>query len=598
MSCQEKVNGKTCGGTLEPGEEICSTCNPAHFAKIECKCGVRVREGGTCGNCEQTVCSSVGKAVSVQQVQIKQCAGTKKNGEPCVFLLEPEFQACPICLTEVPWLSPPETEGRLPESGNDATSNQASQSDMAGFSQYAGMSFVDKVINAVKKAEVSNISAEEEKKDSNNKELSKGVNAEEKNTSINLSDSGNRRNSRSAGSGRGQQTSGCSDTASYRNASTATASAELKPLEKATSSDTSQRPVQVQNEQSGDATMENKEQENAKDKQKLAQKNKGRSEQNSRSKNQSLEGARDDGIVVFHVIMSQLFKMDSDTDQVFIRCQPVHLGGFIPEDGDKHRMLLVKKCQVGYVYEGKIAMDKNLRNNGFAYKYVVKKHDKDDVHWEMVQKRDLSSRRSGGQETVNRRFKMPAEERMFCGEWHVYDGISYPRMSFKDAAVDTLKSAFGFKDIVARVRAESHHAGKEFLPSADHIYQTIVQKKHQQTAEDLLRQTKTVMRSLKQQMLDSNLMNVDDDLVQQCFTENLIEPLLKRLSSMLKEGKRTVTLAMLVLLMIVENGIKASTSVNSELCRMFLLIPDNERKHCPDLTDLEKQFPLKMKERV
>ena len=52
--------------------------------------------------------------------------------------------------------------------------------------------------------------------------------------------------------------------------------------------------------------------------------------------------------VVFHVIISGHFKVDPDTDAVFIRCEPKHLGGFNP-DVDKHRLKYFRYSNAYYL---------------------------------------------------------------------------------------------------------------------------------------------------------------------------------------------------------------------------------------------------------
>ena len=66
--------------------------------------------------------------------------------------------------------------------------------------------------------------------------------------------------------------------------------------------------------------------------------------------------------------------------------------------------------EVGLLYEGKIAMAKDIRNKGFMYKYIVKWHG-GDIEWELVQKQHKHQK----QTLVNRRFSVPDNEKLSTG---------------------------------------------------------------------------------------------------------------------------------------------------------------------------------------
>ena len=84
----------------------------------------------------------------------------------------------------------------------------------------------------------------------------------------------------------------------------------------------------------------------------------------------------------------------------------------------------------------------------------------------------------------------------------------------------------------------------------------------------------------------------------QCLRENLIQPLLETVEQLLQEqSRRTVTLGMFVLLLKLEFDVWLNPAAMNMLCRSMLIIPDMENKTCPDLDDLQAQFPMRMSDR-
>ena len=81
----------------------------------------------------------------------------------------------------------------------------------------------------------------------------------------------------------------------------------------------------------------------------------------------------------------------------------------------------------------------------------------------------------------------------------------------------------------------------------------------------------------------------------QCLQENLILPLLQTVEQLLQEqSRRTVTLGMFLLLLKLEFDVWLNPATMNMLCRSMLIIPDMENKTCPDLDDLQAQFPVRM----
>lgn len=75
-------------------------------------------------------------------------------------------------------------------------------------------------------------------------------------------------------------------------------------------------------------------------------------------------------------------------------------------------------------------------------------------------------------------------------------------------------------------------------------------------------------------------------------------PLLQIMEQLLQEkSKRTVALGMFVLLLKLEYDVWLQPSTMNMLCRSMLIIPDLKNRTCPDLDDLEAQFPIRMTDR-
>lgn len=71
---------------------------------------------------------------------------------------------------------------------------------------------------------------------------------------------------------------------------------------------------------------------------------------------------------------------------------------------------------MGPMYVGKITMARSIRNNGFMYKYVVRRQGKDKVEWEYVLKKHYASSIYGQKQAeVNRKFTVVDKERSFSG---------------------------------------------------------------------------------------------------------------------------------------------------------------------------------------
>jgi len=66
---------------------------------------------------------------------------------------------------------------------------------------------------------------------------------------------------------------------------------------------------------------------------------------------------------------------------------------------------------------------------------------------------------------------------------------------------------------------------------------------------------------------------------------------------MIDQARRTVALGLCILQMAVENQIYIDPQSMNLLCRAMLISPDVEGRTCPDLNDLEAQFPMTMKDR-
>ncbi|KAL8623379.1 hypothetical protein ACOMHN_065913 [Nucella lapillus] len=309
--------------------------------------------------------------------------------------------------------------------------------------------------------------------------------------------------------------------------------------------------------------------------------------------------------VVFHVIMSEKFKMDFDRDLVCIRFAPELLGSFNPKDEmDRYHLKFVRPTEIGPMYEGKVTMTRELRNRGFAYKYVVRRRDSDKPEWEYVLKRALYP--SMKQAEVNRYFEIPLRDRSCSDDWHRYDGVAYPEIkedfwqSVKDfgknalhkMGVDLVKSSPG------KVRERSVAAGKEFLPCVEKIQRILLAEEGESSqkgqGEELLRRVDSVMSGLELQMLDEKLEKCDPALVKTCVRENLVAPLIEALQGVVVEGRqRTVALAMFVWLVGMQYHIHLSAAIINQLCRAMLILPDTKNRTCRDLADLERHFPMK-----
>ncbi|KAK7107714.1 hypothetical protein V1264_015588 [Littorina saxatilis] len=310
--------------------------------------------------------------------------------------------------------------------------------------------------------------------------------------------------------------------------------------------------------------------------------------------------------VVFHVIISAHFKVDVETDSVCIRCEPRVLGGFNP-DADKNRLKYIRNTDMGPMYVGKITMARSIRNNGFMYKYVVRRQGKDKVEWEYVLKKHYASSIYGQKQAeVNRKFTVVDKERSFSGDWHRYDGVAYPE-SVKEASWKSIgKGAIRLlgvdvQTVQQKVREEGVLSGKEFLPSPEEIQRALLNPAGSQkrTAEEYLKKVESVMSSLRLQLLDNRLEYTDNDLVNRCLRENLILPLVQTIQALLEEKtpRRTAVLGLFVWLLKVGFDVYISAEVVNLLCRSLLLVPDLKNKSCPEVTELETQFPSRMSDR-
>lgn len=82
----------------------------------------------------------------------------------------------------------------------------------------------------------------------------------------------------------------------------------------------------------------------------------------------------------------------------------------------------------------------------------------------------------------------------------------------------------------------------------------------------------------------------------QCLIIHIVDPILQSLQeSPLDKNKRGATVGMFLLVLHHDNHVPMSHLVMQLLCRFMLLFPDCEKKTCPDLEDLEKNFPQLMK---
>ena len=74
-----------------------------------------------------------------------------------------------------------------------------------------------------------------------------------------------------------------------------------------------------------------------------------------------------------------------------------------------------RQTEIGFLYEGKLTMQKHLRNSGFQYKYVVKKlsskGNKSKIIWELVQRKEAGIDPA----VVIRRFLIPEQKRSHTG---------------------------------------------------------------------------------------------------------------------------------------------------------------------------------------
>ncbi|KAK7478896.1 hypothetical protein BaRGS_00029877, partial [Batillaria attramentaria] len=301
--------------------------------------------------------------------------------------------------------------------------------------------------------------------------------------------------------------------------------------------------------------------------------------------------------VVFHVIISDLGNvMDPEKYSVFMRFGPASLGTFQP-DVDKHQMEYKEKTNLGYLYEGKVMMTKHQRNsNSFAYKYLVKKkeHGKSKVVWEVVQRRDPGQ---SYQQLVNRQFSIPLEKRSLTGVWHRYDGVAYLPGALSEGAFSKLRGMLGGSTYKDRVRQDALASARVYLPSVKDIQHSVLKTSPNTViAENYLDRISQVMSSLRYQMLDPRLDYVDENMVEKAIRENIISPIMEQLKELSHQKKRTVALAMFVLLLVDRFSFLLAPPFVNDLCFYMLVKPDIMHKTCEDMEDLKVHFPDAMKD--
>ena len=85
--------------------------------------------------------------------------------------------------------------------------------------------------------------------------------------------------------------------------------------------------------------------------------------------------------------------------------------------------------------------------------------------------------------------------------------------------------------------------------------------------------------------------------VVQCVEQFLLEPLIKRAKTAVSSDRRTVVVAVFLLLLAENVKINLDPDDRSTVFRALLIKPDIEKKTCPDITDLYNHFPNLMKDR-
>ncbi|KAL8581504.1 hypothetical protein ACOMHN_042897 [Nucella lapillus] len=311
---------------------------------------------------------------------------------------------------------------------------------------------------------------------------------------------------------------------------------------------------------------------------------------NSGSQN-TLSSSADNVTVVFHVIVSDLWEdMDSSKYNIFLRCQPPALGGWMPNE-DKNRMSFVGKTDIGYAFEGKMVMPKHLRNSGFHYKYIAKRTGKDSkVLWELVQRKVHGMEA----EDVNRHFSVPVKRSTQTGPWNRYDGVAYFAGAFSQTRWERFKGIFSSSSIHERVRQDALMSAQLFLPSVEEITTASLTSaaSGQTTMEGYLDRAGQVMSSLKLQMLDASQQYIDDSLVHQAVMDTLAIPLVQQV-----EEKRTVTLGLFILLLVENYSLPVDNNFIQTLCHFMLIRPAMNNTTCADLDSISSHFPALMADR-
>lgn len=85
--------------------------------------------------------------------------------------------------------------------------------------------------------------------------------------------------------------------------------------------------------------------------------------------------------------------------------------------------------------------------------------------------------------------------------------------------------------------------------------------------------------------------------VVQCVELFLLEPLIKHAKTAVNSDRRTVVVAVFLLLLAENVKINLDPDDRNAVFRALLIKPDTEKKTCPDIIDLCNHFPNFMKDR-